>query len=255
MSVADSIFDLSSKVGIVTGSGRGLGKAIAKILAKAGMKLVISDVDEASIAAACEEIIAEGGSAIPLKADVSCEDDVITLVSKVMEQYGRIDVLVNNAGVGSRTPITEMSLDEWNRVIGINLTGTFLCSREVIKVMMQQRSGKIINLSSIWGQFGGGGVSYAASKGGINQLTKTLAFQLADYGINVNGIAPMYMRTDMIQFLTNDQQRYESIITHTPLKRLGEPDELEGAVLLLASEASNYITGHILNVDGGFAVG
>lgn len=98
-------------------------------------------------------------------------------------------------------------------------------------------------------------MSYAASKGGINQLTKTLAFQLADYGINVNGIAPMYMRTDMIQFLTNDQQRYESIITHTPLKRLGEPDELEGAVLLLASEASNYITGHILNVDGGFAVG
>lgn len=255
MSNYPSIFDLSGKVGIVTGSGRGLGKAIAKVLAEAGMTTVMTDIDEANVTASCDEIIREGGKAISMLVDVSSENDVIKMVSRVMELFGQIDVLVNNAGIGSRSDITNISLEEWNQVIGINLTGTFLCCREVAKVMMKQRSGKIINLSSIWGQFGGGGLSYAVSKGGINQLTKTLAVQLADYGINVNAIAPMYMHTDMIKFLTSDEQRYAKIINHTPLKRLGEPYELGGAVLLLASSASDYITGHILNVDGGFAAG
>lgn len=255
MSIGRDLFDLGSKVGIVTGSGRGLGKTIAKALARANMNVVVTDIDAAGITATCDEITAAGGAAFPLKVDVNCEEDVINMVKRVVERYGRIDVLVNNAGVGSRTPLTEMTLEEWDRIIGINLTGTFLCSREVVKVMMKQKSGKIINLSSIWGQLGGGGVGYAASKGGINQFTKTLALQLADWGINVNAIAPMYMRTDMVQFLENDQPRYQYILNHTPLHRLGEPDELEGAVLLLASDASNYITGHILNVDGGFTVG
>lgn len=255
MSNYPSIFDLSGKVGIVTGSGRGLGKAMARILADAGMTTVMTDVDEASVTAACEEIVGEGGKAVSMRVDVSSENDVVQMVSRVMELFGHIDVLVNNAGIGSRSDITTITLEEWNQVIGINLTGTLLCCREVAKVMMQQRSGKIINLSSIWGQYGGGGLSYAASKGGINQLTKTLAVQLAEYGINVNAIAPMHMQTDMIKFLTSDEQRYARIIDHTPLQRLGEPDELSGAVLLLASSASNYITGHILNVDGGFAVG
>jgi Dehydrogenases with different specificities (related to short-chain alcohol dehydrogenases) len=244
---------LDNKVVIMTGGGRGIGKAMAEGLAMVGGSMIIVDIIAENAAQTCEEIIKAGGKAISMQLDVTNEAQVIKMVDDVVAALGRIDVLVNSAGVGGRYASTELPMEEWNRVIGVNLTGTFLVARTVAKQMIKQKSGKIINVSSIMGSIALPMIApYVASKGGVVQLTKALAVEFVGEGITVNAIAPSYVNTEMIATMKADVPRYEDTLRRTPMGRLAETEELAGPIIFLASEASNFMTGHVLYVDGGF---
>lgn len=244
---------LDDKVIIMTGGGRGIGKAMAKGMAQVGAAMVIADISIEMAAATCKEIIEDGGKAIPFQVDVTNEEQVIKMMDEVVSTCGKIDVLVNSAGVGSRMASTELPMEEWNRIIGVNLTGTFICARTVARQMIKQKSGKIINVSSIMGAIALPMIApYVASKGGVVQLTKALAVEFVEQGITVNAIAPSYVNTEMIATMKADEARFADTMRRTPMGRLAECEELAGPIIFLASEGSNFITGHVLYVDGGF---
>lgn len=243
---------LKSQVALVTGASRGIGKAIALELATEGANVV---VNYASSSAAAEEvvkeIVASGGNAIALQADVSKAEQVDSLLKAVMDKWQRVDILVNNAGITRDTLLLRMKLEDWQAVIDLNLTGVFLCTRAVSKVMLKQRSGRIINITSVAGQMGNPGqANYSAAKAGVIGFTKTVAKELAVRGITSNAVAPGFITTDM----TSGVQA-EDILKYIPLGRYGQPEEIAGMVRFLAADpAAAYITGQVFNVDGGMVM-
>ncbi len=243
---------LKGKVALVTGASRGIGRATALALATEGASVV---VNYASSQGAAEQVVAEimamGSQAIALPGDVSQADQVDTLVNTVMEKWGQIDVLVNNAGITRDTLLLRMKLEEWQAVIDLNLTGVFLCTKAVSKIMLKQRSGRIINITSVAGQMGNPGqANYSAAKAGVIGFTKTVAKELAPRGITVNAVAPGFIATDMTADLKADE-----ILKFIPLGRYGQPEEIAGMIQFLAADpAAAYITGQVINVDGGMVM-
>lgn len=240
------------KVSIVTGSGQGIGHEIALALANEGAVVAVADWNEPKAQAVASEIIASGGAALPVKVDVSDPEQVEAMVRRTLEAFGRIDVLVNNAGIGHVKPFLEITLEEWNRVLAINLTGQFLCAQAVARVMLRQGGGRIVNVASISGERGGTGrAAYGAAKAGVILLTKVMAVELADKGIGVNAISPGPTETDQVRECHDAATRaaYHSVL---PIKRYAAPSEIAHAALFLASQEAGFVNGHILNVDGGF---
>lgn len=243
---------LNGKVAIVTGASRGIGRATAIALAAEGAKVV---VNYASSSSAADQVVAEiqalGSDAIAQAADVSKADQVDALVSATMEKWGQIDILVNNAGITRDTLLLRMKPEEWQAVIDLNLTGVFLCTRAVSKIMLKQRSGRIINITSVAGLMGNPGqANYSAAKAGVIGFTKTVAKELASRGITVNAVAPGFIETDMTADLKSDD-----ILKFIPLNRYGKPEEIAGMIRFLAADpAAAYITGQVMNVDGGMVM-
>jgi 3-oxoacyl-[acyl-carrier protein] reductase len=243
---------LQDQVALVTGASRGIGRAIAFALAQEGAKVV---VNYSSSEAAAESVVAEiqqqGGEALALQADVSQTEQVDDLVEKTQEKWGKIDILVNNAGITKDNLLIRMKLEDWQAVLALNLTGVFLCTRAVGKLMLKQRRGRIINIASVSGQMGNPGqANYSAAKAGVIGLTKTLAKEFASRGITVNAVAPGFIETDMTHDL-----KAEEILKLIPLGRFGKPEEVAQMVSFLASNpASAYITGQVFNVDGGMVM-
>lgn len=256
MTVIDT-FKLEGKVSIVTGCSSGLGPTLALGLAEAGSDLVVCARRGDKLRANADEIARRTGRrVVPVVADVSSEDDVKRLVAQAEKEFGRADVLVNNAGVSFLKPAEELTGEEWLSVNRINLDGVFYCSRDVARLMIKKRiGGSIINIASSYG-FSADIlfplVSYHASKAAVINMTKALAVEWARFGIRVNGIAPGYVNTEMTQLTLANKKYRDYIIQHTPMGRVGEASELNGALLLLASDAGRYITGTTLSVDGGW---
>ena len=243
---------LTNKGALVTGAGRGIGKTIALRFASEGAAVVVADVNGEWAAATAGEIRASGGKAHSIRLDVTQPVEVEAAVKEATAAFGRLDVLVNNAGVGLTKLMIDTSLEEWDLVLRVNLTGVFLCSRAAARVMMVQGGGRIINLASLSGQRGGTGrAAYGASKGGVTALTKVLAVELAPHGINVNEIAPGPVNTEMTA-VTHDEATRQAYHALIPMRRYAERDEIAAAAVFLASAESSFINGHTLNVDGGF---
>ncbi|MDH5686381.1 MAG: SDR family oxidoreductase [Candidatus Bathyarchaeota archaeon] len=242
---------LKGKVALVTGAGRGIGKAAAILLAKEGANVVVNDVDLQSAKETAGDIRSIGCEALPVEADISDKTEVVRMVETVIKNFTKIDILVNNAGIFSSVPLIDMTEDEWDKMMDVNLKGVFLCSQAAMKFMIKQRSGKIVNIASLAGKVGGiyAGAHYAASKAGVICLTKSLAKQLAQYNINVNAVAPALIETDMMKDWP--KQIRESLLRQVPLGRFGAPDEVAETVLFLVSEGANYITGATIDVNGG----
>ena len=246
-------FKLNDRVALVTGASTGLGAAIAFALAEAGAQ-VSCHGNTRSPGSTCDRIQSAGGVAHALSGDLSKPETARALVEQTLEQFGRIDILVNNAGTIRRAPAVEYSDDDWATVIEVNLSSVFRLSKLVGREMIERGSGgKIVNIASLLSFQGGITVpAYAASKGGVAQLTKALANEWAKHGINVNAIAPGYMRTSNTAALQADETRNRQILERIPAGRWGEPDDLAGAAVFLSSSASDYVNGHVLVVDGGW---
>lgn len=244
---------LKNKIAIVTGSRRGIGKSIALELAKEGAKVVISDIDLKECQNVCDEIKKIGSDAIAVNCDVSKKRDADAMVKRVIQKFKKIDILVNNAGVVLMKPFVQMTEKDWDFVLDINLKGVFLCTNAVVKQMIKQKSGKIISVASIAGEVGFMNTSaYCASKAGIINLTRELAMELSPHNINVNAVAPGVIATKMTEDMLKDKKTKEVLLASTPLGRVGQPEEIGKAVVFLASDDSNFITGHTLVVDGGW---
>jgi 3-oxoacyl-[acyl-carrier protein] reductase len=243
---------LTGQVAIVTGASRGIGRAIALQLSQVGAKVV---VNYASSSGAADELVTQivsgGGEAIAIKADVSKSDEIDALFSTVMDKWGRVDILVNNAGITRDTLLLRMKPEDWQAVIDTNLTGVFLCTRAASKIMLKQKSGRIVNITSVAGLMGNPGqANYSAAKAGVIGFTKTVAKELATRGITVNAVAPGFIATDM----TNDL-KVEGLLQFIPLGRYGQPEDVAGMVRFLAADpAAAYITGQTFNVDGGMVM-
>ncbi|ERN54600.1 SDR family oxidoreductase [Alkalihalophilus marmarensis] len=248
------LFNLEEKVALVTGGSKGIGFGMGRALGRAGAKLAIASRGEEDLINAALQLREEGIEVESFQCDVTNKEQVQQLVESVTGYYGQIDVLLNNAGMNIRKPLIEIEEEDWDKVLTTNLKGLFLVGQAVAKQMIRQREGgKIINVSSILGEVGmGSQTSYAASKGGVNQLTKVWAEELATEGIYVNAIGPAYIKTPMTEGWLSDKDRYNHIVDQTMLKRVGELSDLDGPVVFLASDASNYVTGQILYVDGGW---
>lgn len=253
MTASGALQRLQDQVAVVTGASRGIGRAVALALAAEGAKVV---VNYASSGGAAEAVVAEitdmGSEAIALQANVAEADQVDALFNSVMEKWGRVDILVNNAGIARDTLLLRMKLEDWQAVIDLNLTGVFLCTKVASKVMLKQRSGRIINLTSVVGEMGNAGqANYSASKAGVMGFTKAVAKEVASRGITVNAIAPGFIQTDM----TADLKAGEEILKLIPLGRYGQPEEVAGLVRFLAADpAAAYITGQVINIDGGMVM-
>ena len=243
---------LTGQTALVTGGGRGIGRAIALALAESGMEVVVNYSNSAAAAEEVVELITEsGGKAYALQANVAMEEDVDGLIKTVLERSGRLDVLVNNAGITRDGLLMRMKTSEWQAVIDLNLTGVFLCSRAVARPMLKQKSGRIINITSVVGLMGNAGqANYAAAKAGVVGLTRSTAKELASRGITVNAVAPGFIATDMTKDLDVD-----AILRDIPLGTFGTQEQVAGAVRFLATDpASAYITGQVLQVDGGMVM-
>jgi len=252
MEASQTSAQLRDRVAIITGASRGIGRAVALALAAEGAKVV---VNYASSSGAANEVVAAiteaGGDAIALQADVSKLEEVETLVKETKDKFGRLDVLVNNAGITRDTLLMRMKPDDWQAVIDLNLTGVFFCTRAASKIMLKQKSGRIINIASVAGQMGNPGqANYSAAKAGVIGFTKTVAKEVAPRGITVNAVAPGFIETDMTKDIKS-----EDIIKYIPLGRYGKPEEIAGMVRFLAADpAAAYITGQVFNVDGGMVM-
>jgi len=247
---------VEGKVALVTGAGMGLGQASAILLAQEGARVVVSDIREDVGQATVDTIKGQGGDAIFVKADVSNSAEVQKLMKACVKQYDRLDVLHNSAGIWMArkdAPVAEVSEDIWHSTIAVNLTGTFLCCKYAIPIMMENNSGSIINMSSISGVAATTYHSYSASKGGIISLTRSIAVSYAPYNIRANALCPGVIETPMTQAIRDDPQWIETYIKKTPLGRLGKPTDIAYLVLYLASEESSYVTGTAISIDGGLA--
>jgi len=245
--------DLKNKVAIITGSRRGIGKAIALALAKAGANVVVSDINLDDCNKVVEEIKAINGNALAVKADVSNPEDVSQMINLTTEKFGKVNILINNAGIYMQKSFTDVTEQDFDRILNINLKGVFLCSKAAVPEMIKQGKGKIINIASIAGQVGFADSSaYCASKGAIINITRELALELAQYKINVNAIGPGVIETDMTKNLLKNKATKEALLANIPLNRIGKPEDIANAVLFLASDNSDYITGITLFVDGGW---
>lgn len=242
---------LENKVALVTGASRGIGKAIALELAKNGASVAVNYAgNEAKANEVVDEIKANGGNAFAIRADVSNADDVTDMIKQVISQYGQLDILVNNAGITRDNLIMRMKDSEWDDVINTNLKGVFLCTKGVTRQMMKQRSGRIINITSVVGVSGNPGqANYVAAKAGVIGLTKTSAKELASRNITVNAVAPGFITTDMTDELTDDLKA--EMLKQITLAKLGEPSDIANIVTFIASEKSKYITGQTFHVNGG----
>ncbi|MFG6496824.1 3-oxoacyl-[acyl-carrier-protein] reductase [Fictibacillus sp. UD] len=245
---------LENKSVLVTGASRGIGRAIALYFARKGAKVAVNySGSEAKANEVVEEIKANGGTAFAIKADISSSDDVTNMVKTVVSEFGSLDVLVNNAGITRDNLLMRMKEEDWDAVINTNLKGVFLTTKAVTRQMMKQRQGRIINIASIVGVSGNAGqANYVAAKAGVIGLTKTAAKELSSRGITVNAIAPGFIETDMTGKL--EEGIKEDMLRNIPLARFGQPDDIAAAAAFLASDASSYITGQTLHVDGGMVM-
>jgi NAD(P)-dependent dehydrogenase (short-subunit alcohol dehydrogenase family) len=249
----------AGKAAIVTGGAKGLGRSFAMALARQHCAVLIADIDEEELRKTSKEIVKAGGKCIFQKADVTLSRDVAAMVQQIMEVYGRIDILINNAGgsMGApKVPIDEILEDDWDRVVNLNMKGTFLCTKAVVPIMKRQKSGKIVNLSSITARIGGEltPVQYVCSKGAISTFTRHVAQELGPFGINVNAIAPGITLTQRLEGMWTQRKTEEernSYLARIPLGRLGTVDEMTKAVVFLCSSDADYITGITLDVNGG----
>ncbi|MGE0598445.1 MAG: SDR family NAD(P)-dependent oxidoreductase [Dehalococcoidia bacterium] len=247
------LFSLKGRVAVITGAGRGLGRSMAIALAAAGADVVGASRTSTEIETLRDEIRALGRRSEAIACDTTDESQVDRLFDEAVGRLGRLDVLVNNAGINIRKPVLDLSLDDYRQVISTNLEGYFLCARAAGRILVSQGSGKVINISSIMGRIAlATQAAYASSKGAIEQLTKVLAIEWAPSNVQVNAIAPTYFETELTKPLFEDPERREFITARTPMGRWGKPHELAGAVIYLAGGASDYVTGHTLVVDGGW---
>jgi 3-oxoacyl-[acyl-carrier protein] reductase len=245
--------DFSNKIALITGSGSGIGKALALMLADMGAHIIINDVSEENGSQTVEEVTAKGRKAIFSNSNVIEETQVKQMFETVTGTFGKLDILVNNAGITKDALLSEMSVEQWDQVMEVNLRGVFLCSKYAAAMMSEQKQGKIINISSATGLMGNvGQVNYAASKGGVVAITKTLAKELARFNINVNAVAPGYIRTPMTKTVPEKVENF--LIKQIPLRRAGEAEEVANAIAFLASDMADYITGQVLSVNGGIYV-
>jgi 3-oxoacyl-[acyl-carrier protein] reductase len=244
---------LKGKVAIVTGSGQGIGREIALAFAREGAKVVVTDVTD-KIHEVVKEIESSGSEALAIKVDVSSNKDTEEMAKKTLEKFGRIDILVNNAGIFPFKPLTEMREEDWDKVLAVNLKGTFLCTKAVLPAMINQKYGKIISISSIAGTVVGFPklVHYCASKAGIVGFTRGAALDLAEHGINVNAIAPGPIETPGATASVGGKEAFQQFVQAIPLKRLGQPIDIANLAVFLASDDSSFITGQCIVADGGF---
>jgi NAD(P)-dependent dehydrogenase (short-subunit alcohol dehydrogenase family) len=246
------IMRLKNKIAIITGSARGIGFCVAKAFAREGAIVAIADINLDGAKAAADGLAATGGRAMGLAVNVADQASVQSMVDAVVAAHGRVDLLVNNAGVGGNTPFLDTTLEEWNRIIAINLTGAFMVAQASAREMVKAGGGKIVNIASLSGERGGNGrAAYGSAKAGLQLLTKVMAVELAPYNINVNNILPGAIETEMAKFAHDEATRaaYNYLI---PMTRYGTPEEIADAAVFLCSDEARYIHGHSLNVDGGF---
>jgi NAD(P)-dependent dehydrogenase (short-subunit alcohol dehydrogenase family) len=243
---------LQGKCALVTGGARGIGLAVAKALAREGASVAIADLNGESAKSAAAQIKEQGGRAVPITADVANPASISAMVASALQEFGRLDILINNAGVGGNTPFLETTLEEWQRIIAINLTGAFLVAQAVAREMVKTGGGKIVNIASLSGQRGGHGrAAYGSAKAGLELLTKVMAVELAEHNINVNNIAPGAIETEMAKY-AHDAATRSAYYYLIPMNRYGTPEEIADATVFLCSDESRYVQGHTLNVDGGF---
>lgn len=251
----ETLFDLTDQLAVVTGAGSGLGRAMAEGLADFGARLCLLDVDLERGEKVSREIQAKGGFARAYGCDVGCQQQVSETAQSIIDEFGSVDILVNNAGIGRRNEALQMTLAEWNEVIRVNLTGVFLCSQSFGRHMCQRKKGCIINTASTAGVVAlERNVNYCAAKAGVISLTRCLAYEWARYRVRVNAVAPTSFRTELTAPLYSDPHVYAGIVQRIPLGRVGEPLDIVGSVVFLASKASSMVTGHTLLVDGGWTI-
>ncbi len=240
------------KTAIITGGAKGIGRAVAEGLVSEGASVIISDMDMESTSVAANEIKESiGGQVVPFKADVRKKGDILSLVESAMKEFGRVDILFNNAGICTSPPIEDISEEDWDEMMNVNLRGVFFCSQAIMPVMKKQRQGRILNMASLAGKVGGlaAGAHYSASKAGVICLTKSFARELAPYGVTVNALAPGPVDTDMLQTLPPEQK--EIMMNQCPLGRFADTTDIAGAALFLLSDSARHITGATLDVNGG----
>jgi NAD(P)-dependent dehydrogenase (short-subunit alcohol dehydrogenase family) len=250
------LFDLSGQVAIVTGTSRGLGQYLARALARAGADLVLTSRNLETLGDFRCEIERLGRKAFPVQLDVRDHDSIQAMAAAAVEHYGRVDILVNNAGCNVRKPATEVTWDDWNLILDTNLRGTFFVAQAIARHMIGRNYGRIINIGSVTSVCGYAGLApYGASRGGTKQLTMSLADDWGRYGITVNCLAPGWFKTAQNAVMYENPEWVEYLVDRIPVKRPGLPDDLDGAVVFLASEESRYVTGQTLLVDGGISTG
>lgn len=254
--MTDPLFDLSGKVALVTGTSRGLGQYFARALARAGADIAMTSRDKSTLASFAEEIHALGRRSFGASLDVRNYESIQSAVAAVEEHFGHIDILVNNAGCNIRKPALDVTWDNWNTILDTNLRGSFFVTQAVARGMIARGYGRIINIGSVTSVFGYAGLApYGASRGGVRQLTMSLADDWGRHGITVNCLAPGWFRTEQNKALYGNAAWVEYLKDRIPVKRPGRPDDLDGAVVFLASESSRYITGQTLLIDGGISTG
>jgi len=245
-----AMFSLKDKVALVTGASQGIGRDTALALAQAGAKVAVAARNEEKLAALVSEITAAGGEAFPVKMDVAEAEQVKAGFKQVIEKFGRLDILVNNAAITRDGLAMRMKLDDWEAVLKTNLTGAHLCTQQALAVMMRARSGRIINIASVVAQMGNAGqANYVAAKAGLIGLTKAIAMEISSRNVTVNAVAPGFIETPMTDVLPDKVK--EELKTKIPLGRMGTPREVAAAIVFLASDEAGYITGHVLDVNGG----
>jgi NAD(P)-dependent dehydrogenase (short-subunit alcohol dehydrogenase family) len=251
-----SLFDLTGQVALITGASRGLGQYLGRALAKAGADLIVTSRRKQDLHAFAAEIEALGRRAIPLELDVRDQQSIEAMAVAANEAFGRIDILINNAGCNVRKPAFEVTWDDWNLILETNLRGSFFVAQQIARHMVPNGYGRIVNIGSVTSVFGYAGLApYGASRGGIRQLTMSLAADWGKHGITVNCLAPGWFQTAQNKIMYESEEWVEYLVERIPLKRPGAPNDLDGAVVFLASEASRYVTGQTLLVDGGISTG